>query len=405
MKKRKQYENLWKELNKDKSLILIAGARQTGKTTFSKQIMNLFSNTEYFNYDFILNKKKIIENPLFFQKINLKDNTKPLIIFDELHKFVNWKNYIKGIYDEFHDDYNFIITGSGKLNITHKGQDSLAGRYFYMNLFPFTMSEICSKKKFLFYKKNFWLPEIIVNQKSHDKIWENLSECSGFPEPFIKGKKDFYLKWTEVYSKQIIREEISSFSSVRNLNIIELLYSLLPIKVGNPLSVNSVSRDLQVSFDTIKKWLLLFENVYLIFSISPWSKKISRAIIKEKKIYLYNYGIIENKSKKFENIIAIELLRLIYFLNNSGSGNFSLNYIRNKDKLEVDFIICENRIPIILIEAKYNDISVSKNLLYYQNILKIPAIQLVNKKNTYQKTRNGNYQVFVVTASNYFSSF
>ncbi|PKN04274.1 MAG: hypothetical protein CVU74_07720, partial [Deltaproteobacteria bacterium HGW-Deltaproteobacteria-9] len=72
--------------------------------------------------------KKLIENPNFFQAVERKDSSRPLVVFDEIHKYKDWKNYLKGVYDQFHDRYQFLVSGSGRLDLYQKGGDSLAGR-------------------------------------------------------------------------------------------------------------------------------------------------------------------------------------------------------------------------------------------------------------------------------------
>ncbi len=402
MLKRTAYSKLWEQLSADKSMIMISGPRQAGKTTLARQIEQTKTNSQYFNWDIISNKQKLINDPLFFQKINRIDSSKPLIIFDEIHKYPDWKNYLKGVYDEFKDEYLFLITGSGRLDLFRKGGDSLAGRYFMFRLFPFTLSELSpnKNKNFLSITDDFHLNA----DKDTSPLWQHLSQTSGFPEPFTKGTRTFFNNWHNAYIHQLIREDIFNFSAIKNIATMELLYSLLPSKVGSNFSINSIARDLQVSFDTVKNWMELFETVFLAFKIGPWTQKISRAITKEKKWYLYNYAEIENEASRFENMVALELLRAISFKNDSGLGRFKLNYIRNKDNKEVDFIISDNHKPVLLIETKLTDTTPSKSLKEIQENLKVPAIQLVNKNNTFIKTKNSGLPLIVSSAHTWLST-
>lgn len=118
---RNLYLGIWKDLARAKSMVFLSGPRQSGKTTLSKQIAGQFSNSIYFNWDLVTNKKKLIEHPTFFEDIQRKDTTPPLVIFDEIHKYRKWKNYLKGVYDQFSDRYRFLILGSGRLNVFQKG--------------------------------------------------------------------------------------------------------------------------------------------------------------------------------------------------------------------------------------------------------------------------------------------
>ena len=397
--------DLWEELAGEKQMVFLSGPRQVGKTTLAKEIAKKFINNIYFNWDLIDNKRLLIKNPTFFQDINRIDGSAPLVIFDEIHKYKNWKNYLKGIYDQFEKDYKFLVSGSGRLDLYQKGGDSLVGRYFQFHLFPFTVSELSKKKrKFNEFINNPLADFNINNKKSTREIWQMLHNTGGFPEPFVKSKKTFYTKWSRNYAAQLIREDIRDISGIKNVDNVEVLFSLLPSRVGSLFSINNIAEELQVAFGSVKMWLKLFDVFYLIFRVPPWTKKISRAILKEKKVYLFNYPEINNEGYRFENMVALELLRAIYNWNEYGYGRFTLHYIRNKEKEEVDFLIADNNKPMLLIETKLSDDKPIKSLINFQKVLNVPAVQLVNKENIFKYIKNEKNKILIVTAHQWLSS-
>ncbi|MBN1794403.1 MAG: ATP-binding protein [Candidatus Omnitrophica bacterium] len=399
------YAELWKELSSQKEMVFLTGPRQVGKTTLAKEMALSFTNNLYYNWDIIENKKQLIEEPTFFQNINRIDESKPLIIFDEIHKYQNWKNYLKGIYDQFKDDYIFLVSGSGRLDVYQKGGDSLAGRYFLFRLFPFTIAELSPHKRNIEQVLKEPLKGFDLNDiEQTEKKWKMLFNYGGFPEPFTKATETFYTRWSNNYHRQVIREDIRNFAQIKKIDAIETLFSLLPRKVGNPLSINNLAEDIQISFDSVKNWLRLFESLYLIFRIAPWTKKINRAILKEKKLYLFNYPFIQESGARFENMVALELMRAIANWNDYGFGSFGLHYIRNKEKEEVDFLIANNQKPFLLLEAKFSEDSTAKSLLSLQNTLHVPAVQLVNKKGVFKYLKNGKENLLIVSASRWLSS-
>lgn len=405
MVKRPIYLKLWQELSKEKQMVFLSGPRQVGKTTLAKEIAKEFKNNIYFNWDILDHKKLLIKEPTFFEKINRYDESIPLVIFDEIHKYKRWKNYLKGTYDQFSTEYKFLVSGSGRLDLYQRGGDSLAGRYFQFHLFPFTVAELSHKKRnFDEFLKNSIYGFDINEKKPTQEIWQTLFNIGGFPETFVKGGKAFYTKWAKNYITQIVREDIRSIHDIKDVDHIEILFTLLPSRVGSPLSINNVARELQVAFGSIKEWLKLFEVFYLIFRISPWTKRISRAILKEKKLYLFNYPEIEDGSYRFENMVALELLRAIYNWNEYGYGRFTLHYIRNKEKEEIDFLIANNNNPLMLVEAKYSEDLPAKSLINFQNVLNIPAIQLVNKEGVFRYIKNNKNKILIVTAHRWLSS-
>lgn len=227
----------------------------------------------------------------------------------------------------------------GSLDVYQKGGDSLAGRYYLFHLWPFTIAELG--------QRNLNIEEFLQNPlgvriaKSEEikKKWNRLSRLSGFPEPFLVNKPASYRRWSNTYSNQLIRENIRDLTTVQSISEMETLYYLLPSKVGSPLSIPSLATDLRVTYYTIQNWLSVFELFFLVFSVYPWTKKISMAIQKERKVYLWDIPSVENESSRFENMVAAELWRGITQWNDLGFGKFSLHFIRNKENQEVDFLI------------------------------------------------------------------
>ena len=383
-------------------MIFIAGPRQAGKTTLTQILAEDFTNSLYFNWDILEEKRKLIENASFYEEVNRNDNSMPLIIFDELHKYSNWKNYLKSVYDKDKGNYKFVVSGSGRLDMYQKGGDSLAGRYFIFYLWPFTLAELAGNNlSFEQFTSNFIEIHTCANQTQ--LIWNNLSQFSGFPDPYLNGTDPFYQIWSNTYKKQLLREDIRDLASLRSFDDVEILFSLLPSKIGNPLSMASLARDIHVSFDSVRSWIEIFENFFMVFRIPPWSKKISRAITKEKKLYLFDYASIESPAAKFENMVALELFRAISNWNDLGLGNFSLHYLRNREKEEVDFLLLNNNNPVLLIETKFSDDNAAKSLKKFQKVLNIPAVQLVNKSDICKIVSNGNLKIMIISADHWLS--
>jgi len=400
--KRPMYQRMFQDLSGYKQMVFVAGPMQAGKTFLTKMIAQKFTNSYYFNWDIIDEKRKLIENPSFYENINLKDDSTPLVIFDELHKFPDWKNYLKNVFDRDKDNFKFIVSGSGRLDLFQKGGDSLAGRYLLFHLWPFTLAELSGSN--LNFEKFIKNPlKINLKKNTSIQIWEDLKLYSGFPDPYLQKDARFYKIWSNTYKKQLLREDIRDLSSLRSSENVEILYSLLPSKIGSLLSMANLSRDIKVSFDSIKSWLALFENFFMVFRISPWTAKISRAITKEKKIYLFDYASIDSKGAKFENMVALELYRAVSNWNDTGLGEFSLNFIRNREKQEVDFVLIKKNKPFLLIETKLSDDTPGKSLIKFQNMLNIDTVLLVDKPDVCKKISNKQNKILIISADHWLS--
>jgi len=398
MEKRTPYRNVWRELSREKSMIFLAGPRQSGKTTLSKLIAGSFTNHLYWNWDISENRESFFENKNFFTNVVRKDASTPLIIFDEIHKYKDWKNYLKGVYDQFHKDFKFLVSGSGRLDIYQKGGDSLAGRYYLFHLFPFTISELSgTKREFADFLKDP-LALSMKDSKVREGIWRQLAMLSGFPEPFLSGRETSYRRWSNIYARQLVREDIRDLTDIKAMQDIETLYTLLPSKIGSPLSVTSLAENLKVSYNTIRSWLDVLERFYLTFSIPTWTGKIARAIQKEKKYYLFDYARVKDDGAKFENMVACELFRAVTLWNDLGLDDFSLHFIKDKEKREVDFLVVKDGTPFLLIEAKLSDTQPAKPLTAFQNKLRIPAVQLTLDGKGFRMMPNGENKILVAPA-------
>ena len=400
---RKLYLKIWQELSREKNMIFLAGPRQVGKTTLSKIISRDFVNNLYFNWDIPQDKVRLVKNPIFFQELKRRDPSIPLIIFDEIHKYKDWKNYLKGVYDQFSESYQFLVSGSGRLDIYQKGGDSLAGRYFLFHLWPFTISELGGRN--LFIDDFLDNPLQISMEKSEmlKKKWVRLSKLSGFPEPYLANRTAIYRRWSNIYSQQLIREDIRDLTGIKSVGDMETLYFLLPFKVGSPLSVPSFVNDLKVSYNSIRGWLAVFERFFLTFSIPPWTARIARAIQKERKVYLWDAPRIEDPSAQFENMVAMELWRAVTNWNDLGYGQFSLHFIKNKEKQEVDFLIANRNKPVVMIEAKISETQPSLPLKKFQKTLNIPAVQLTDEDKGYRMVSNNDQSILVAPAYQWLS--
>lgn len=352
-------------------IVLLSGPRQVGKTTISELWLK-DKNGLYLNWDAPADRERIL-SPKFIQTLKVD-----ALVVDEIHKYLRWKSWLKGLYDKKKNSVRIIATGSAKLNVFQKGEESLFGRYELLRFHPFSVGELIHGK--VIPPPENWLE--IDPQIPDPSLWKQLYIRSGFPEPFTKDNALQHKRWSVRRRELIIQEDVRDLSQIKTLSILEHLCILLPFRVGSPLSVNGLKEEIEVAFDTVKVWLLMLERLYYCFRISPFTKKISRSVKKEQKLYLWDWSQIEDESARFENMVASHLLKSVHIWNDIGYGEFSLNYMRDVDDREVDFLITEKNKPIVMIECKLNDLEPSPSLIFLsRKFPSIPAFQLVNKQN------------------------
>jgi uncharacterized protein len=396
---RPPYSRIWNELSAEKSLVLLSGPRQCGKTTLAKMISEEFTNSLYFNWDVVTDKRRLVEDPYFFQGTLRKDLSTPLIVLDEIHKYKDWKNYLKGAYDRFHDQFLFLVTGSGRLDLYQRGGDSLAGRYSAFRLWPLTLGELHGQGNTVPQFRDDPLRLYQTDHAACQATLQRLMALSGFPEPYLAGKETTYRRWSRVYHRQLIREDIRDVTAIKNIDDVETLFHLLPSKVGAPLSIPNLATDLKVAYNTAGNWLSILERFYLTFTLSPWTTQVARALHKERKTYLLDYAQVEDEAARFENLIALELYRAVSNWNDMGFGDYGLHFIRTKEGREVDFLLSEGNHPLLLLEAKRGDDTPAANLQRFQAALGVPAVQLLEKGEGFKRIDYAGHPLLVVPAA------
>ncbi len=333
-------------------IILITGPRQCGKTTLSQMLVREY---EYFNFDNAEHRIALLERSW--------DRGKPLIIFDELHKMKNWKAWLKGIYDTESIPPALLVTGSAKLDTCRKVGDSLAGRFFQFRLHPLD------------------LKEIIAGDPKRDRqaALDRLLLVGGFPEPYLEGSTRFYNRWKRSHMDIILRQDLIDLENVRRITAIETLVQLLRRRVGSPVSFSSLARDLQVSDKTVKNWLTILEEMYIVFRVTPYHRNIARSILKTPKFYFYDTGqVIGDMGIKLENLVACGLLKEIHFREDCYGEERRLHYLHTRDGREVDFCILHDDLPEIMVEVKWSDHLPSRNFaLFHRFFATTRTVQLV----------------------------
>ena len=360
-----------------------------GKTTLAQFIgKNNYQRPVYLNWDFREDRKKILEEKF--------ESEADLIIFDEIHKYKNWRNYLKGEFDKNKDRFDILVTGSARLDLYRRGGDSLLGRYHYLRLHPFSEREIMNIDPNIEIFKEL---KFAVHNYAHE-IFDQLFQFGGFPEPFIKKDLKTLRRFHNERLDRIVREDIRDIENVRDLSSLQVLVEILPGRVGSLFSANSLKEDLGVTHKTISLWLDVLERFYYHFRIYPFTSTTIRSLRKEPKVYLWDWSQIDNEAARFENMVASHLLKTIHFLYDTEGYKAELHFLRDREGREVDFLVSVNKKPWMAVEVKLSNKEISKNLKYFSERLKIPFIYQVIKEKGVDFTVNG---IRVISADKFLS--
>lgn len=354
-------------LSKYTQMIFLAGPRQVGKTTIAKHCGEKFDYKKYLNWDITSHREQILSGEEHItQDMPLSTpatfGKKPLIIFDELHKYKKWKNFLKGFVDSYREDLHILVTGSAQFNVVRRGGDSLMGRYFLYRVHPFSVAEMLQTS----------LPTQLYSspKKIADDQWNTLFEFGGFPEPLLKQEKIFYTRWQNSHQEQLFRGDIRDLAHIQELAQLEILAVLLQRQAGQLVNFSELAKKIRVADTSIRRWIKILESFFYCFSIQPWTKNVARSLLKNPKIYLWDWSIIEDRGQKIENFVACHLLKAVHGWSDLGFGKYKLYFVRDKEGHEVDFLITENEKPWALIEVKSSmKEPLSKNLAFFQSQL------------------------------------
>ena len=350
---RKRKIQIIKDLNT--KIIFLTGPRQVGKTWLAHEIAKEFANPVYLNYD-SRGDREIIEKEAWLGSTDL-------LIFDEIHKMPYWKTYIKGVFDTKPKKLKILVTGSARLEYFRQTGDSLSGRFFTHRLFPFSPGEVFAESG---------------RSRVDEKNFDRLISRGGFPEPFLADDEDFALRWRKQYVDGLIREDVLDFEKFNDFKSLKLCLELLRSRVGSPISYSSIAEDIGIAPNTVKKYIQIFEELYIVFRVTPFVGNIARSLLKEPKIYFFDTALVEgDEGIKFENLTALSLAKEAAAEEDLKGISAALHYIRTKDGQEVDFCYTRNGKAEYLLETKLSDSNISKNLYYFFTKYNLPGIQLV----------------------------
>jgi len=324
-----------------RKMVFVGGPRQVGKTTLARNILG--KSAGLLNWDVPAERDAILRQTFPASR---------LWVFDEIHKYRKWRNYLKGIFDARAPGQQILVTGSARLDYYRFGGDSLQGRYHYLRLHPLSAAEL---------------------GLASAKDLAALLALGGFPEPFLGGSEREARRWSNEYRSRLVREDLASLEQVQDLGSLELLMTRLPELVGSPLSVNCLAEQIQISHKTVSKWLAMLERLYAIFVVVPYGSPKVKAVKKARKHYHFDWSLVLDPAARFENLVASHLLKWTHFREDAEGRRTELRYFRDIEGREVDFVVAENGRPVLIVECKSSDREVSPPLRYLK--ARFPAAQ------------------------------
>lgn len=355
---------------KYKQVLILLGSRQVGKTTLIKKI---FTAKDYFLVDNEPIKRILESYDIETYKTLINQNSKEIII-DEIHLLKDPGRAIKIIFDQI-DDIKIIITGSSSFHIKNKTGESLAGRKIDYNIYPLTFSEYLNQKG-IESDLNFNILDNAINNDQRspndkvykfdlEKILDNVLVYGQYPH-FIEHPNDE--KYILNFVDSLIFRDILELNLIEDKKLAKDLLKLLAFQIGNLINYSELSLNLKADQRTIKRYIEIFEQSFILFRLYPYSKNKRDEISKSAKIFFYDTGIRNalirdfsglnsrtDKGALFENFLISELIKA----NSYKDTNYKFYYWRTKQGSEID-VVMEKGKELIGVEIKYKKGSINK---------------------------------------------
>ncbi len=343
-------------LREDRQMAFVSGPRQVGKTTTCRGLADI-----YLDWDNEDHRGLILRGPAAVAAhagLNELTENPVRIVFDELHKYRRWKQFLKGFFDTYEANVRIMVTGSSRLDVYRKGGDSLMGRYFLYRMHPLSVGELCRPRP----SDRTLNPPVPLAAADWQALWEH----GGHPEPFQKRSPRFSLRWRELRLHQLLREDVRDMTAIQDLDQLAVMARLLAAGSSEQLIHASLAKQIRVSENTVRSWVATLCSLHYGFVVRPWHRNVTKALRKEPKWFLRDWSGIADIGQRTETFCACHLLKAVEGWTDLGLGVFELRYVRDTVKREVDFLVIRDGRPWFLVEAKHGVSGLSPHLEYFQ---------------------------------------
>ena len=353
--------------------VAVTGARQTGKTTLVKQV---FKSKPYVSLENPDMRNFALEDPRGFLQTYPNG-----AILDEVQRVPALFSYFQEVLDNSKVKGLFILSGSNNFLLQQTISQTLAGRVGYINLLPFSISEL-KKAKLL----------------STD---DDTLMLKGFYPP-IYDQEIPPADWCPNYIRTYIEKDVRQIKNITDLIVFERFIKLLAGRSGQELNNSALAVETGVDVKTIQSWIGILESSFIIYLLKPHHKNFNKTIVKRPKVYFYDsaivcylLGIRDNTQLQthplrgaiFEGMVVTELIKK---RTNAGLP-INLFYWRDKTGHEIDIIIdnAGKLLPIEIKSGKTINTEFFKNMDYWSDLSKVKKSMVLYAGSQNQKRSNG----------------
>ncbi len=342
----------------DTPVVVLNGARQTGKSTLCKQLLadGIFAG-QLITFDDPTVLLAAQSDPLGF----ISDHGDHLIL-DEVQRVPELFLSIKKVVDQDRNRRRFILTGSVDVMMFPKIADSLAGQLEIHNLWPLSQGEIIGQPATFLQKLIAQENKFTSSQSSWPDILRTIS-VGGYPEAIRREKESRRTRWFASYMLSVMQKDIRELANIEGLTQLPNVLRLVATRVGSTANLSDIARLSGVKHTTLQRYMALLEHVFLLVKIPAWTPNLEGRFVKSPKIYLSDSGLLgylrgedaesllENRtvtSAFLENFVVMEIIKQL-----SWSDQMLTPYHFSVHKgAEVDLVLENRRGHLFGIEIK-----------------------------------------------------
>lgn len=402
-------------------IIVLLGARQVGKTSIMKLLMQGMRAGEYLYLDLedIYNLQLLSDVTTFLDNLKVKglDKVKnPKVFIDEIQYLPNLSRFLKVLHDH-HPNIKLIVSGSSSLDMRRKFSEGLTGRKLVFEIPPLSFKEFlrfraspyrAAKENVSFRKaiKDFAAVKPFHTQTPQMvKLFEEFVIFGGYPLPALTAKHEERIARLKEIHNTYIQKDIRDLAKIENLFEFNKLVSFMAVQITGLFNYHEVSKELGLNIRDLKKYAAILEKTYVVNFLKPFYKNRQKELTKMTKLFFADTGLRNinisdtrpldlrpDKGALVENACFQELLKQKEQLE-------ELHFWRTKEKAEVDMVLLKNREPLP-IEVKYQRFTAEDT----PSSLRIfigkyaPKKAVVVTRDYFSRTKLGKTQVFFIPA-------
>jgi len=354
-----------------KEIIVIYGARQVGKTSLLRHLIenHIKKNVFYFDLELpnlleLCNQGTESVFKYLIQK-GADEKNKIFLIIDEIQYLDDPTKFLKIMHDHY-PALKLIVSGSSTFEIKKKFKESLAGRTINFEIYPLNFEE------FLVFKNK----EYRLNKENGETINKELIELAeeyirfgGYPKIVLENSEEKKQAFLGQIISTYVRKDIRDLGNIRNISSFNKLIELLASQSGQLLNVLEISNTLKINRETVLEYLDLLENTFIIKRVTPFHKNLRSEISKNPKIFFLDTGMMHLLwLKEFPKVIFGNSFETFVFLELMKAGK-KINFWRTTNKQEIDFIVKDKEMYAIEVKLNFQNAD-NRNLRFFSEIYK-----------------------------------